>query len=98
MVTTAERSKILKDLCITEAEIKRLKALGHEDATWRNQHELKVQSDWLERRHAFIQHEIDSLLPPAPRRKREPGEVPIVSHRTGRPNSGGMSQYGEQFG
>lgn len=98
MVAVNERAKILKELCLTEAEIKRLKALGHKDGTWRNQHELRVQIEWIQRRHGFIQAELDLLLPPKPKRQRESDEGPIVSHRSGRPGSGGLSQYGEQFG
>lgn len=98
MVQLNERNKLLKDFCITEAELKRLKALGHDDATWRNQHEKEVQLAWVIRRYDFIQAEIDALLPPKPKRERDASEGPIVSHRVGRPGTAGLSTYGEQFG
>ena len=98
MVQLNERNKILKDFSITEAELKRLKALGYEEATWRNQHDMKVQLAWVEERYAFIQAELDTMLPPKPKAKKAKSDGPIVSHRTGRPNSGGLSTFGEKFG
>jgi hypothetical protein len=98
MVQLSERNKVLKDFCVTEAELKRMKALGHREASWRLKHETTVQIDWVQRRHIFIQAELDLLLPPKPKRTREPDEGPVVSHRSGRPNSAGLSQFGERYG
>ena len=47
--------------------------------------------------NAVNQSELDKLLPPKARRTRGPNEVPIVSHRTGRPSSPGGA-FGEKYG
>lgn len=97
MVQLNARNSKLKELGITEGLLKQLKSLGHEEASWRNQHELKMHIQWAQERAAFIQAELDKLLPPRARRVRGPNEVPIQSHRTGRPSSPGGA-YGEKFG
>jgi hypothetical protein len=96
MVQLNARNKQLKELGVTEGMLKQLKSLGHEEASWRNQHELNMHLKWAQDRHAFIQSELDKLLPPKARRTRGPNETPIQSHRTGRPNSGGQ-MYGERY-
>ena len=96
MVQLNDRNKLLKELGLTEGILKQLKSLGHEEASWRVTHELKEHLKWAQRRADFMQGEIDKLLPPRPRRVRAPNEVPIVSHRTGRPSSPGGA-YGEKY-
>ena len=99
MVQADERARVLKDLAITEMMIEQWKRLGHKEASWINQHEFKEYCRWAKQRHDFIQDELDQLLPAKPKKKPPPSTPAIVSHRTGRPRSGGnLSTYGERFG
>lgn len=94
-----ERNQTLKAFAVTEATLKQMKNLGHAEATWRNNHELKVQIQWAHERHAFIQAELDQLLPPKNKPPAPKDTPPLQSHRTGRARTGGtLSTYGEKFG
>lgn len=97
MAQLNDRNRVLRHLAVSEGLIKQFKSLGHEEATWRNDHEHKMMIAWARERHAFIQGEIDSLLPARQRPKPKPGAVPIVSHRVGRPGASGQI-FGESYG
>lgn len=95
----SERNRTLKDYAVTEATLKELKRLGHEEATWRVAHELRVQIQWAKDRAAFIQSELDTLLPAKTRRVPKPEERPIQSHQHGAARNGkSPAMFGEKYG
>jgi hypothetical protein len=98
-IDEAARAARMVELRITESELKQLCSLDFDEATWRNEHELKVMLAWVNERHAFIRAEIRARRPTT-RRTPDPGEVPIQSHRSGpasRNGGGGGSTYGDKY-
>jgi hypothetical protein len=99
IVQLTDRNKILKDLAVTEAQLKQWILLGYEEATWRNSNEFEQHCLWAEQRRAFIQAELDAALVPKPERPYlAPDTPPIVSHRSGHGHSHNTQTFGEKFG
>ena len=98
MAKLSERNQKLADLAITDSLLTTWKAMTHEEATWRNNHEWKMHIRWATERRDFIQVELDALLPAKPKKKLPPDTPPIVSHRTGRGSKSNTQVYGERFG
>lgn len=96
----SERGQLLADMCVTESQLAQLKRVGHEEATWRNDHELQMHMKWAQARHDFIQDELDEMLPPRERPKRPIDTPAIQSHRNGPGRTGATlsSVYGERYG
>jgi hypothetical protein len=94
----SERNKRLKELAINQEQLRQWIRESHKEASWRNDHELKIQIAWAHERHVFMQKEIDdALLPPKTRPTPPPDTPPIVSHQIGRGNKH-AHVYGETFG
>jgi nicotinic acid phosphoribosyltransferase len=96
MAQLSERTKTLAKFATSEAELKQLRALGHEEATWRINHEMKVHIEWAQERAIFMQAE----MPPAPSTNGHKPTMtigpPIVTHRN-RNGAGFTHTTGEKY-
>lgn len=107
MAKLNERTRVLQEMCVTEADIKQLYDLtsslspadAYDEAKWRIEHEYRVHVEWAAQRRDFMLAEIADLKPHTNGRRPVPIGPPIVRHAgaNGRV-SRGNSTYGERFG